>query len=213
MTKVKLCGVTLLDDAARVGAAGADFIGFNFWPQSKRHLAPERAPMLARAARAAGTLQVVGVFVDATIDDILAVHRAVDLDIIQLHGYEGPELVAAVVNATKRPVWKAISVRTAEDVERLEIWPADAILLDAPTPGRGGSGTTFDWALAQGARRRYPAMHIVLAGGITPDNVGEAIAAVQPWAIDVASGVEAGPGVKDPDKITRLVAAARAAGG
>jgi len=213
VTKVKLCGVTLLDDAARVGAAGVDFIGFNFWPQSKRHVAPERAPMLARAARGAGTLQVVGVFVDASIDDILAVHRAVDLDIVQLHGYEGPELVAAVVNATKRPVWKAISVRTAEDVERLEIWPADAILLDAPTPGRGGSGTTFDWALAQGARRRYPAMHIVLAGGITPDNVGEAIAAVQPWAVDVASGVEAGPGVKDPDKITRLVAAARAAGG
>jgi len=212
VTKVKLCGVTLLDDAARVGAAGVDFIGFNFWPQSKRHIAPERAPMLAAAARAAGQLQVVGVFVDASVDDILAVHRAVDLDIIQLHGYEGPELVAAVVNATKRPVWKAISVRSAEDVERLEIWPADAILLDAPTPGRGGSGTTFDWTLAQSARRRYPAMHIVLAGGITPDNVGDAIAAVAPWAIDVASGVEAGPGVKDADKIARLVAAARAAG-
>ena len=212
MTRVKICGVTLLDDAARVAAAGADFIGLNFWPQSKRHVTLDRAPMLAAAARASGTIQTVGVFVDATIQDILAAHAAVDLDIIQLHGYEGPELVAAVVNATKRPVWKAISVRTAEDTERLEIWPADAILLDAPTPGRGGSGTTFDWSLAQAARRRYPALQIVLAGGITPDNVAAAIAEVQPWAIDCASGVEAGPGVKDPDKIAQLIAATRGAG-
>ena len=212
MTRLKICGVTLLDDAARVAAAGADFIGLNFWPQSKRTIARERAPMLAAAARGAGTIQVVGVFVDATIQDILAAHAAVDLDIIQLHGYEGPELVAAVVNATKRPVWKAIAVRTALDLERLEIWPADAILLDAPTPGRGGSGTTFDWTLAQGARRRYPALQIVLAGGITPENAGDAIAAVRPWAIDCASGVETGPGIKDAAKIDALVAAVRGAG-
>ena len=212
MTRLKICGVTLLDDAARIAAAGADFIGLNFWPQSKRAIARERAPMLAAAARASGTIQVVGVFVDASIDDILAVHREVDLDVIQLHGYEGPELVAAVVNATKRPVWKAIAVRTALDLERLEIWPADAILLDAPTPGRGGSGATFDWTLAQGARRRYPALQIVLAGGITPENAGDAIAAVQPWAIDCASGVETGPGIKDAAKIDALVAAVRGAG-
>jgi phosphoribosylanthranilate isomerase len=211
ITRVKICGVTLADDAARVAAAGADFIGLNFWPKSKRYLAPERAPMLAAAARASGRIGVVGVFVDAELDDIRKIHREVVLDILQLHGDETPEELSAIARALKIPLWKAIAAGSPRDVEHLEGWPTDAILLDAPTPGRGGAGKPFDWELAKLARRQYPARKIVLAGGLTPDTVTSAIDTVRPWTVDVASGVEAGPGIKDPAKVTAFVAAVRAA--
>src|SRR4051794_2159411 len=107
MTRVKICGVTLPDDAARVAAAGADFIGFNFWSKSKRYVAPERAPMLSGVARAAGSAKLVGVFVDPEVDEILAVTSVVDLDVIQLHGDESPDLVKRISLAVYRPVWKA----------------------------------------------------------------------------------------------------------
>ncbi len=209
--KIKICGVKLPDDAARIAAAGADFLGLNFWPRSKRYLAPERAPLLAAAARAAGSVQVVGVFVDAELDEIRAIHREVILDVIQLHGDEQPDEVAAIGKAIKIPVWKAFGAAAPRDVEHLEGWPTDAILLDAPTAARGGSGKPFDWELAKLARRHYPARKIVLAGGLHPGNVGDAIAQVAPWAVDVASGVEAAPGIKDPAKVTAFIAAARAA--
>ncbi len=211
MTVIKICGVTLADDAARISAAGADYIGFNFWEKSKRYLAPERGATLAAAARAAGPAQVVGVFVDAGVDEITAIMAMVDLDVIQLHGSETPEDLTAVAAATKRPVWKAIAAGSRADIDRLETWPADAIVLDTPSAGRGGSGETFDWALAREARERTPARLLVLAGGLRSDNVAAAIATVNPWAVDVASGVEAGPGIKDAAKITAFVAAVRAA--
>lgn len=210
MTRIKICGVTLADDAARASAAGADFVGLNFWPQSKRFVAVERAGMLAAAVRGAGPAKVVGVFVDPSVDDVTAVMAQVDLDIVQLHGAESMEHVGAIVRATDRPAWKAISVTGPSDLDRLEAWPVEAILLDTPTPGRGGSGTVFDWSLARDARRRYPARHFVLAGGLSPDNVAQAIAEVSPWAVDVASGVEAGPGIKDAAKLAAFVAAVRA---
>jgi phosphoribosylanthranilate isomerase len=212
-TKIKICGVTLPDDAARVAACGADFIGLNFWPKSKRYLAPERAPMIAAAARAAcptpGGIGVVGVFVNAAVDHIVAIARDVALDVIQLHGAESPEDVVAVALATQVPVWKAIAAAGPRDLERLELWQVDAIVLDAPTPGHGGSGKPFDWNLARDARRRYPARRLVLAGGLDPRNVGAAIAAADPWAVDVASGVEAAPGIKDAAKVTAFVDAVR----
>jgi phosphoribosylanthranilate isomerase len=209
-TLIKICGVKLADDAARVAAAGADFIGLNFWPKSKRYLAPERAPIVAAAARGAGSPKLVGVFVDATIDEILAVCAVIELDVIQLHGEEEPEDVRRISLKVYRPVWKAIAVKSARDLEHLDGWPADALLLDAPTPGRGGAGASFDHRLARDARQRYPAKNFVLAGGLDPSNVAAAIATVQPWAVDVASGVEAGPGIKDPAKIAAFVAAVRA---
>src|ERR1044071_3592738 len=114
MTRIKVCGVTLPDDAARVAAAGADFIGLNFWPRSKRYLAPERAPMLAARPRPAaphpGSILPVGVFVNAVVDDIAAVARDVALDVIQLHGNETPEDIMAVSLATQLPIWKAVPV-------------------------------------------------------------------------------------------------------
>jgi phosphoribosylanthranilate isomerase len=221
---VKICGVTLADDAARVAAAGADFVGLNFWPKSKRYLAPERAPIIAAAARAAGAAKLVGVFVDAKIEDILQICAVVTLDVIQLHGDETPETCSKVSAAVYRPVWKAIAVGSAKDLDKLDAWPTDALLLDAPSPrarhartdigtelapGRGGAGATFDHRLARDARQRFPAKRIVLAGGLDPGNVAAAIAQVEPWAVDVASGVEAGPGIKDAAKLTAFIAAVR----
>ncbi len=207
MTRIKICGITLADDAATVAASGVDFIGLNFWPKSKRYLAPERAPMIAAVARAAGTAKLVGVFVDATVAEVLAVVGRVDLDIIQLHGNETPDACQRIAAAVYRPVWKAIAVSSPRDVERLDGWPVDAILLDAATPTRGGGGAPFDHELA----RRATGKPIVLAGGLRADTVAAAIAAVRPWAVDVASGVEVAPGVKDRAKIAAFVAAVRAA--
>jgi phosphoribosylanthranilate isomerase len=209
MTRVKICGVTLPDDAARVAAAGADFIGFNFWPKSKRYVTPERAPMLSGVARGNGPAKHVGVFVDPDVDEVLAVTATVDLDIIQLHGDEDPDLVKKISLAVYRPVWKAIPVASRRDIEHLDVWPAEAILLDAPTPGRGGAGAKFDWNLAREARQRFPKLNIILAGGLNPDNVATAIETVAPWAVDVASGIEAGPGIKDAAKLEAFLAAVR----
>ncbi|MDQ3369681.1 MAG: phosphoribosylanthranilate isomerase, partial [Myxococcota bacterium] len=147
-TKIKICGVTTVEDAARAAAAGVDFIGLNFWPGSRRYVAPEQAASLVAAVRGAGPAQVVGVFVDVTADDVAAVMALVDLDIIQLHGGEQPAEVGAIANAAKRPAWKAIAVTGAAAMDGLEGWPVDAILLDTPSTSRGGSGETFDWAHA-----------------------------------------------------------------
>lgn len=209
MTRVKICGVTLPDDAARASAAGADFIGLNFWPKSKRYVTPERAPMLSGVARSAGTSKLVGVFVDPDVDEVLAITSNVDLDIIQLHGDESPDLIKRISLAVYRPVWKAVPVGSRRDIQHLDVWGAEAILLDAPTPGRGGAGAKFDWALAREARERFPRINIVLAGGLNPDNVADAVKAVEPWAVDVASGVEAGPGIKDAAKLDAFIKNAR----
>jgi phosphoribosylanthranilate isomerase len=209
MTRIKICGVTLPDDAARVAAAGVDFIGFNFWPRSKRYVVPERGPLLAAAARGSGNAKLVGVFVDPEVDEVLAIAKAVDLDIVQLHGDESPELCKRIGLAVYRPVWKAVPVASARDVEHLDAWPVEAVLLDAPTPGRGGAGARFDHQLARQARERFPRINVVLAGGLTPETVASAIATVEPWAVDVASGVEAAAGIKDPVKLNAFVSAAR----
>ncbi|HEY5946275.1 MAG TPA: phosphoribosylanthranilate isomerase [Kofleriaceae bacterium] len=212
MTRIKVCGVTLPDDAARIASAGADFIGLNFWPKSKRYLAPERAPMIASVVRSTGNAKLVGVFVDPDIDEIQAITATFDLDIIQLHGDETPDEVKRISLAVYRPVWKALPIASARDLEALDVWPAEALLLDAPTPGRGGGGAPFDWNLARQARERYPKINFVLAGGLTPQNVSTAIQTVGPWAIDVASGVEAAPGIKDAAKLDAFISAARLAG-
>lgn len=211
MTKIKICGVTLPDDAARVAASGVDYIGLNFWTQSKRYLDPARAPLIAGVARASGAAKIVGVFVDTDLHEVLEVTSQVDLDIIQLHGDEAPEEVQAISAATKRPAWKSIAVGASKDLDHLEAWPVEHILLDTPSTGRGGSGTTFDWALAIDAHRRYAARKFLLAGGLDPRNVAAAIAAVSPWGVDVATGVEVAPGIKDPDKVSAFIAAVRGA--
>jgi phosphoribosylanthranilate isomerase len=209
---VKICGVTRPDDAAWAVAAGAGFLGLNFWPSSKRYLPVEQAPAVADAARAAGPIELVGVFVNAALEVIARATAAAGLDVIQLHGDETPQDVAAIQRATERQVWKAIALGGPEALAELDRWPADALLLDAPAAGRGGGGVVFDWSLARQARHRYPDRRFVLAGGLAPHNVADAIAAADPWVVDVASGVESAPGIKDRSKLTAFVAAVTAFG-
>ena len=207
MTAVKICGVTRVEDAQAAARAGADFLGINFWPTSKRHVGAEAAAQLARAGRIRGAM-IVGVFVDATLTTIVEAARVASLDVIQLHGDEPPGFCAEVRAATRLRVWKAVPVAAAEDVAGLERWPVHAVLLDAATPARGGSGQTIDWTLAARAAQAGE-RPIVLAGGLDPGNVAAAVGAVKPWAVDVASGVESAPGIKDPARIAAFVRAVR----
>jgi phosphoribosylanthranilate isomerase len=207
MTRIKVCGVTRPQDAAAAVAAGVDFLGLNFWPGSKRYLAPAMAGRVAAEARAAGAAQIVGVFVDPDPAEVAAIAGTLGLDAIQLHGDEPPDVGAAIAVATGRPVWKALAADVARD--RIAGYQVDVVLIDTPTPGRGGSGATFDWAIARELRRLHPERRLVLAGGLGPDNVAAAIAEVSPWAIDIASGVESAPGIKDPVRVAALVAAVR----
>ena len=204
---VKICGVTRPDDAAVAARVGADFLGLNFWTGSKRHVAPARARVLAGCARAARPeVRIVGLFVNAPREEIVATVAAVGLDVVQLHGDEGPELVGAL-KAAGVETWKAVAVASDADIDDLGRWAADALVLDTPSAGRGGSGQTFDWSLA--ARAVAAGHRVVLAGGLGPANVASAILAVRPWAVDVASGVERAPGDKDPLRVEQFVTAAR----
>jgi phosphoribosylanthranilate isomerase len=198
--KVKICGITRAEDAAAAARLGADAIGLNFWPSSRRHIAPAAARAIVRTLPPFTV--AVGVFVDATRDEILRAAELAGIQVIQLHGDEPPELAAAL----PLPVVKALRVADRAALAPIASYPAAAFLLDAPTPGYGGSGTTFDWALAAEAARGG---RVILAGGLTPENVADAVRAVQPWAVDVASGVERAPGVKDEEKMARFVRAAK----
>jgi phosphoribosylanthranilate isomerase len=213
MTLVKICGITRVEDAAFASSAGADFIGLNFWPRSKRFLHPTYASGVVDAAHLARDddapeLQVIGVFVDPNIEDLIAVCDRVELDAIQLHGDEGPARVSELSAAVGLPAWKAIAA-TDSSIRALDTWPVDTLLLDTPSAGRGGSGQTFDWSLAVTARSQLGHRKLLLAGGLLPTNVAAAVAQVAPWAVDVASGVESAPGIKDHEKIAAFIAAAR----
>ncbi|MGE0871604.1 MAG: N-(5'-phosphoribosyl)anthranilate isomerase [Kofleriaceae bacterium] len=208
--KIKICGVTRAEDAEHIVRAGADFIGLNFWPQSKRYLPVVHAGPVAAAARAGG-VPIVGVFVNASLDDIQTAHHHTELSAIQLHGDEDPAFARTVASTTGLRVWKALPADRADTIEGYDELAVEAVLLDTPSHGRGGSGTTFDWTLARSAIARCPHRRVVLAGGLTPANVAEAIGATAPWGVDVASGVESAPGIKDAALVTAFIAAARAA--
>jgi phosphoribosylanthranilate isomerase len=192
--RVKICGVTTVEDARVCVDAGADAIGLNFWPGSKRCVAVERAVEIARALP--DGISKIGVFVDSRREEIERTAETVGLDAIQLHGDEPPEACAGFA----LPVIKAIRVSEAlgsidEVVARYDVaW----VLLDSAV---GGSGVTFDWrrALAVAPGRLY------LAGGLRPDNVAEAVRSVRPYAVDTASGVEASPGRKDPRRVREFI--------
>ena len=207
MTKIKFCGITTLEDGELAVAAGAWAIGLIFWPSS-----PRRAGFDAAAEIAAGVkrrVEVTGVFVNATLDHVAETADAVGLTMLQLHGDEGPAYCAEAARRTGCKVMKAVRVRSGADVQALAPFHTDYHLLDSFTAGvPGGTGETFAWEIARGHRGRVP---IVLSGGLTPDNVEEAIAAVHPFAVDVASGVERSPGIKDPEKLQAFAAAVRAA--
>lgn len=198
----KVCGITRLADALHAVEHGATALGFVFWPGSPRCIAPERAAAIVRELPSAVT--AVGVFVNQPVDEIARVAAASGIGTIQLHGDEPAEYATAL----SWPVWRAMSLAAAVN-GTLSSWPPDAtILLDAHDPvRRGGTGEPIDWdRAAEVARRR----RVVLAGGLTPDNVQHAIATVRPFGVDVSSGVEEAPGVKNFEKVARFLERARA---
>lgn len=208
--RVKICGLTRPEDVTACATAGAAYIGLNFFPKSPRFVSFETARDLAvDVPIGVGKVGLVVNADDAFLDELTA---KVPLDFIQLHGSESPERVADVRERYGLPVIKAVGVADAEDVAALDTFAdvADQLLVDAKPPKNavlpGGNGVAFDWRLISARRWSVPWL---LAGGLTPENVAEAIALTGTRQVDVSSGVESGPGVKDAGLIRRFVEAAR----
>jgi phosphoribosylanthranilate isomerase len=207
MARVKLCGITRHEDAELAASLDAWAIGFILWPGSRRAADPGVAAGIARTMRR--RLDLVGVFVNPTLDEVVHAAQGIGLTHVQLHGDEGPAFCTAVAERTGLRVIKAVSVASGADIQAAERFHTDLHLLDAAATGsaRGGTGRTWDWTLAA---HRHSHVPLILSGGLTPENVADAIAAVRPWAVDVASGVESEPGVKDPAKVEAFMAAVQA---
>jgi phosphoribosylanthranilate isomerase len=204
VTRVKICGVTSVEDALASVAAGADSVGVNFVSTVRR----VDAEMARAVVRAVGreTL-VVGVVAGMTVPEMRALKEATGIGCLQLHGDETPEDVAALLPHA----YKAVRVETAADVARARAMPGEYVLVDAKVEGLlGGTGHAFDWALVVDLAKERK---LVLAGGLSPSNVARAVATVHPWCVDVASGVESVPARKDAAKMAAFVAAAREADG
>jgi phosphoribosylanthranilate isomerase len=202
--RVKICGITRHEDAELAASLGAWAIGFNFWEGSKRRCDPGVAAGIARALRR--RIEPVGVFVNPTLDEVVRLAEGVGLTHVQLHGDEGPSFCTAVAERTGARVIKALRVGSGADIRDAERFHTDFHMFDAAAGAAyGGTGRTFDWRLV--SQRRSP-VPLILSGGLTPENVAEGIAAVRPWGVDVASGVESAPGVKDAAKVEAFVAAA-----
>ena len=211
MFRIKICGITTPEDGAMVARAGADAAGLNFYPKSARSITLERAAQIIDALPA--QMIKVGLFVNAAVDEVVHAFDQLGLDLIQLHGDEPPEFLA---NLEGRPVMRAFRLGT-EGLTPVKQYLAQCrdlgclpklLLIDAYQKGSyGGTGRPSDWSVAgtypSDDATKYPPL--VLAGGLTPDNVGNAIRAGHPMAVDTASGVETSPGVKDPDLVSRFV--------
>ena len=198
MTEIKICGLTREADIDYVNEAKPDYIGFilNF-PKSRRNLTPEQAAALR--SRLSPDIMAVGVFVDRPVEEVVRATETVGLDAIQLHGHEDNAYIAALRERTALPIWKAFKIRTANDLAAAKKSPADEILLD----NGYGTGEAFDWSLADGIKRPF-----LLAGGLTPENLPDALRSLRPKLVDISSGVET-DGRKDRNKILAAVRAAR----
>lgn len=202
VTQIKVCGITRMDDARCAVRLGVDALGFNFYPKSPRYVTPEAARRMA--AEFPPFLTTVGVFVDAALEEVDEVVAQSGMQVVQLHGDESPQYCTAC----RHRVLKAFRVGPGFDVDQLGEYAVSGFLLDTYRKGlAGGTGEPFDWSVARVAGRHG---RIVLAGGLSPDNVEDAIKAAEPWAVDVNSGVEEAPGVKDPAKLEAFVARVRA---
>lgn len=204
MIFVKICGITELDDALAAVEAGAGALGFNFWRPGKRYVAPEAARRIID--RLPAGIMKVGVFVDEEAGEVRRIARETGLSAVQLHGHETPEYVARLSSIRS---WKAFRVDWSFQAASLAAYDVDAFLLDGAGAAPGGNAATFDWARAREAREFG---RVILAGGLDPDNVAAAIRAVEPWGVDVASGVESAPGRKDQARMRQFIEAARSAG-
>ena len=204
----KICGITRLEDAEAAVSAGAWAIGLNHSPASPRMVDPAEAERIGAAMKR--RCEVAGVFVNATLDVVVDRAEREGLTIVQLHGEEGPSFCAEAARRTGCRVIKAFRVRSSADVTASRAYRTDFHLFDAHSRrAHGGTGESFDWELVARRRGGVPA---ILAGGLDPDNVAAGIDAVWPWAVDVASGVETAPGIKDHNTIVSFIEAANRAG-
>ncbi|MEE1655977.1 phosphoribosylanthranilate isomerase [Microvirga sp. CF3062] len=209
---VKICGLSTPETVDVALHAGADMVGFVRISKSPRHVSLDLGHKLSLQAR--GRTQRVVLLLDPIDEDIAQAVEAIDPDLIQLHGSETPERVAEIRSMVKRPVMKALGIAEPSDLQALTSYAgADHILLDAKPPRTadalpGGNGVPFDWRLLNGLD---PKVSFMLSGGLNPDNVAEAIRLTKAQAVDVSSGVEVGPGLKDPAKIEAFIRAARTA--
>lgn len=203
MTKVKICGIKSLEDACAAIKAGADYLGFNFYEKSVRFIGKDAcAQITALVKEEYSRIQLVGVFVNSSVDEVIDVLETCTLDLAQLHGDETPEMLVAL----NGKAFKAFRGVPAE-VNGYSRNEAPALLVDAAVKGSyGGTGVTADWSAAAGLAKRYS---LLLAGGLTPENVSDAVRQVNPWGVDVASGVESAPGEKDPARMSAFVNAVR----
>lgn len=206
--RVKFCGITNMDDAAEAVRLGAWAIGLIHFPGSPRNVDPGVAAQIAAAFRR--KCEVVGVFVNPTLDAVARAVENEDLTMVQLNGAEGASFCAEVKRRTGLKVAKAVHVSSAADVHAAEAFRTDFHLFDRKAKGAwGGTGESFDWELLRGHRSEVPA---ILAGGLRPDNVATAIAVARPYAVDVASGVELEPGRKDHAAMSAFFEAANSVG-
>jgi phosphoribosylanthranilate isomerase len=203
---IKICGVTSVDDALVAVHAGADAIGVNFVKSSKRYVDVETGAAIAAAL--SKSVEIVAVVADRTLAELDELRALTGIHWLQLHGDENPDLVHEALPHA----YKAVGIATTADVDVARSYPGERLLADAKVPGElGGTGHSFDWKLVRELARERP---VVLAGGLRPDNVAEAVRSVQPFGVDVASGVEAGdPRRKDPDRVKAFIRAARGATG
>lgn len=201
LVKVKICGITNLDDALMAVDAGADALGFVFFGASPRHIFCEQASQIIH--HLPPFIQTVGLFVNESLTKVNDTTDRCGLDIVQLHGEEPPGFCAAV----RRRVIKVLRIKDSSSLEPISDYRVSAFLLDAWSPSaHGGTGQTFNWDLAASAAESE---RIILAGGLTPENVADAIRQVRPYAVDVSSGVEAAPGRKDPARVREFIRRAK----
>ena len=204
MAHVKICGVSTVSDALACAELGASAIGLNFVPTSPRRVTVERAREIARALARTKVL-VVGVVADLDVETMHALIQDAELGCLQLHGDEPPSTLTPLLPHA----YKAVRVATAADVAHARSFGGDYLLVDAKVDGAlGGTGATFDWSLVKDLARERK---LTLAGGLRPDNVARAVHELDPWCVDVASGVEIAPGRKDPVKLRAFAGAVRAA--
>jgi len=205
MTKVKLCGMTNLADAEHAASLGAWAIGLIHYPDSPRHVEPAVAEEIGAALKRR-RVEIAGVFVNSTLEEVVDAAERANMTLLQFHGEEGPQFCTEAARRTGAKVMKAMRVTSAADVQAAETFRTDFHFFDAYFHGvHGGTGKRFDWDLVAKRRSKVP---MVLAGGLTAENVAGAIELVRPYAVDVVSGVEAEPGHKDHAKVEAFLRAA-----
>jgi phosphoribosylanthranilate isomerase len=207
VTRAKICGITRHEDAELAAELGVWAIGLIRWPGSARACDPAVAAGIVRALRR--RVACVGVFVNPTLDELGRAAEQIGFTHLQLHGDEGPAFCGEAARRTGCRIVKAVRVASGADIQAVERFHTDLHLLDASAQGqRGGSGQAWEWSLLRARRSTVP---LVVSGGLNPENVGDAIAATRPWAVDSASGTETAPGIKDPERVRAFLAAVTAA--